>query len=250
MALGTPPPTPVALGCRDPVPLCPAPPTPLDRGREGTGRGRGQGGTGAPVTRCRYLDAAVAPVGHDDVAVGVDGHPGGGVELPVALPVRPELEQELAVRAVHLGTAAGTRGRHRRHRHRPPAPAAAAPTFTEWLWKSVTTISFLLFTATKWGPGWGTRWGQPWAVTRGHPHGHGTQPVPASSRCPAPRWDPEPRAPTRTRTQSPSWEPRTRPRTWAQTQSTEPGTQSPSPEPGLEPTVRAQHPEPSTQSLV
>lgn len=25
-------------------------------------------------------------------------------------------------------------------------------TFTEWLWKSVTTISFLLFTATKWGP--------------------------------------------------------------------------------------------------
>lgn len=27
-----------------------------------------------------------------------------------------------------------------------------ALTFTEWLWKSVTTISFLLFTATKWGP--------------------------------------------------------------------------------------------------
>lgn len=26
-------------------------------------------------------------------------------------------------------------------------------TLTEWLWKSVTTISFLLFTATKWGPG-------------------------------------------------------------------------------------------------
>lgn len=25
-------------------------------------------------------------------------------------------------------------------------------TLTEWLWKSVTTISFLLFTATKWGP--------------------------------------------------------------------------------------------------
>lgn len=30
---------------------------------------------------------------------------------------------------------------------------ARALTFTEWLWKSVTTISFLLFTATKWGPG-------------------------------------------------------------------------------------------------
>lgn len=35
-------------------------------------------------------------------------------------------------------------------------------TFTEWLWKSVTIISFLLFTATKWGPGWGKRWGLAW----------------------------------------------------------------------------------------
>lgn len=30
---------------------------------------------------------------------------------------------------------------------------SASPTLTEWLWKSVTTISFLLFTATKCGPG-------------------------------------------------------------------------------------------------
>lgn len=30
---------------------------------------------------------------------------------------------------------------------------ATSHTLTEWLWKSVTTISFLLFTATKWGPG-------------------------------------------------------------------------------------------------
>lgn len=30
-------------------------------------------------------------------------------------------------------------------------------TFTEWLWKSVTIISFLLFTATKCGPGRGQR---------------------------------------------------------------------------------------------
>lgn len=30
---------------------------------------------------------------------------------------------------------------------------APSHTLTEWLWKSVTTISFLLFTATKWGPG-------------------------------------------------------------------------------------------------
>ncbi len=29
---------------------------------------------------------------------------------------------------------------------------ATSHTLTEWLWKSVTTISFLLFTATKWGP--------------------------------------------------------------------------------------------------
>lgn len=59
-----------------------------------------------------HLDAAVAPVGHDDVAIGVDSHPRGGVELPVPLPVRPELEEELTVRVVHLGTrvsvAAGT----------------------------------------------------------------------------------------------------------------------------------------------
>uniref|UniRef100_A0A493TRA5 Small ribosomal subunit protein uS17 n=1 Tax=Anas platyrhynchos platyrhynchos TaxID=8840 RepID=A0A493TRA5_ANAPP len=32
-------------------------------------------------------------------------------------------------------------------------PTDARLTFTEWLWKSVTTISFLLLTATKWGPG-------------------------------------------------------------------------------------------------
>lgn len=30
---------------------------------------------------------------------------------------------------------------------------SSSHTLTEWLWKSVTTISFLLFTATKWGPG-------------------------------------------------------------------------------------------------
>ena len=33
----------------------------------------------------------------------------------------------------------------------------ASLTFTEWLWKSVTIISFLLFTATKCGPGRGQR---------------------------------------------------------------------------------------------
>lgn len=59
-----------------------------------------------------HLDAAVAPVGHDDVAIGVDSHPCGGVELPVPLPVRPELEEELTVCVVHLGmrvsVAAGT----------------------------------------------------------------------------------------------------------------------------------------------
>lgn len=51
----------------------------------------------------RYLDAAVAPVGHNDVAIGVHSHPGGSVELSIALPVRAELEQELAVCAVNLG---------------------------------------------------------------------------------------------------------------------------------------------------
>lgn len=67
-----------------------------------------------------HLDAAVAPVGHDDVPVGVHGHPRGGVELPVALAVRAELEEELSVRAVHLaGDRAGDWGPGLRQRARP-----------------------------------------------------------------------------------------------------------------------------------
>lgn len=106
-----------------------------------------------------YLDAAVAPVGHDDVAIAVHGHPCGSVELPVALSMRPELEQELALCIVHLvGTGGTTHGSHGRSlqpnsTRGPQHLPVAALTFTEWLWKSVTTISFLLLTATKWGPG-------------------------------------------------------------------------------------------------
>lgn len=48
------------------------------------------------------LYPAVPPVGDDDVAVGVDGDAGRRVELPVAFAVRAELEEELAVGAVHL----------------------------------------------------------------------------------------------------------------------------------------------------
>lgn len=59
--------------------------------------------TGAGVqAQVWYLDAAVAPVSHDDVAIAVHGHPCGCVELPVALPMRAKLEQELALCVVHL----------------------------------------------------------------------------------------------------------------------------------------------------
>lgn len=49
-----------------------------------------------------HLDAAVAPVGHDDVPIGVHGYPRGSVELPVALAVGAELEEELPVGTVNL----------------------------------------------------------------------------------------------------------------------------------------------------
>lgn len=48
------------------------------------------------------LDAAVAPVGHNDVPIGVDGHARGCVELTVSFTVRAEFEQELPVRVVYL----------------------------------------------------------------------------------------------------------------------------------------------------
>lgn len=50
---------------------------------------------------CLY--SAVAPVGHDDVPVGVHGHSGGSVELAVAFAVGAKLEQELSVCVVDLG---------------------------------------------------------------------------------------------------------------------------------------------------
>ena len=49
---------------------------------------------GAPGVE--HLDATVAPVRNDDVVVLVHRYPGGGVELPVPLPVVAEGEQELS----------------------------------------------------------------------------------------------------------------------------------------------------------
>lgn len=62
----------------------------------------GAGGGRGPLVGGAYLDPAVAPVGHDDVAVVVDGDAGGGVELAVSFAVGAELEEQLAVRGEHL----------------------------------------------------------------------------------------------------------------------------------------------------
>lgn len=49
-----------------------------------------------------YLYPTVAPVCHNDVAVGVHSHTSGGVELAVPLAMRAKLKQELPVSTVHL----------------------------------------------------------------------------------------------------------------------------------------------------
>lgn len=53
-------------------------------------------------TTVSYLYPAVSPVGHNDVAIGIHSHPGGGVELAVAFTMRAKLKQELSISAVHL----------------------------------------------------------------------------------------------------------------------------------------------------
>lgn len=49
-----------------------------------------------------HLDAAVAPVGHDDVPIGVHGNSCRGVELAITLSMGAKLEEELSVGTVHL----------------------------------------------------------------------------------------------------------------------------------------------------
>lgn len=64
-----------------------------------------------PSLGLTHLDAAVAPVSHDDVPIGVYSYSCGGVELPVALTMGAELEEELSVGTVHLaGQRAGDWG--------------------------------------------------------------------------------------------------------------------------------------------
>jgi hypothetical protein len=49
-----------------------------------------------------HLDAAVAPVSHDDVPIRVYSYSCGGIKLPIAFAVGAKLEEELSIRAVHL----------------------------------------------------------------------------------------------------------------------------------------------------
>ena len=57
-----------------------------------------------------YLNATVAPVRHDDVAVGVHGDAGRRIKLAVPLTVGTKLKQELSVRVVYLGGEEGLFG--------------------------------------------------------------------------------------------------------------------------------------------
>lgn len=67
-----------------------------------------------------HLDAAIAPVSHDDVPIGVHSYSSGGVELPVALTMGAELEEELSIGTVHLaGQRAGDWGPGLRQRTGP-----------------------------------------------------------------------------------------------------------------------------------
>lgn len=58
----------------------------------------GQEGTRA----VEYLYAAVAPVGHNDVPIGVHSYSRGGIELSIALAMRAKFEEELSISTVHL----------------------------------------------------------------------------------------------------------------------------------------------------
>lgn len=49
-----------------------------------------------------HLDAAVAPVSHNDVSIGVHSYSCGGVELPIAFAMGAKLEEELSIGTVHL----------------------------------------------------------------------------------------------------------------------------------------------------
>lgn len=64
-----------------------------------------------PLLGLTYLDAAVAPVSHDDIPIGVHSHARGGIELPIALSVGTKLEEELSIGTVYLtGERAGDCG--------------------------------------------------------------------------------------------------------------------------------------------
>lgn len=67
-----------------------------------------------------HLDAAVAPVSHNDVPIGVHRHSCRGVELSIALTMGAKLEEELSIRTVHLvGERAGGWGPGLRQRAGP-----------------------------------------------------------------------------------------------------------------------------------
>ena len=156
------------MGCRDGV----SPP----RAARGCGAGAG--------TWMRLLPQSATMM----LPLASTATPVGALNCPFPSPCDPNLKRNSpsALYTWGEGVTAGCPGtRHRHQRGRPgdtgshPPRATAALTFTEWLWKSVTTISFLLLTATKWGPGEGRVLSPGWGRGRAW---HGTAPAPRGQR--------------------------------------------------------------------
>lgn len=73
-----------------------------------------------PSLGLTHLYAAVAPVGHDDVPIGIHCYSRGGIELSIALTMRAKFEEELSISTVHLvGEGARDWGLDLRQRARP-----------------------------------------------------------------------------------------------------------------------------------
>lgn len=100
-----------------------------------------------------YLYPTVTPVCNNNIPIAIYSHTSGCVELAVPFTMWAKFKQELAISIVNLQEAINPKQSKLRHVEQfTQWKRRAYRTLTEWLWKSVTTISFLLFMATKWGP--------------------------------------------------------------------------------------------------
>lgn len=104
-----------------------------------------------PFLGLTHLDAAVAPVSHDDVPIGVHSYSRWGIELSIAFTVGAKLEEELSIGTVHLageragepalGTGQGVGGWGEAPGLRAPSSAATAQFFFLGFWSTHSTAS-------------------------------------------------------------------------------------------------------------